>query len=219
MKTVVGVSLLGLLCAGGGSAFAVDNANINARGPAPFTAWDTDGSGGVDKAEFEAMREQRQAAVKAAGRQGRNMDASSPFARIDSNGDGIISQEELAIVQAVRSQSRVAANRGGSRMSKRGGMGNLHHMDAETRQKYDEFLVSTLKLRQDIAAKRVEKGTVMRLAEPDADRAAQLSRELIELRTQLMKQANEAGVPFGDGMRHRGHGGGSKGAGKGHNQR
>ncbi len=215
MKTVVTVSLLGLFCAGSGSVLAADNLNINTRGPAPFAAWDKDGSGGIDKEEFAAMREQRQAAVKEAGRQGRNMVKASPFSRIDSNGDGVISKQEMTAMQA-RYQSKMAVNRGGDGKGKKANMGNRKNMDAETRQKYDEFLISTLALRQEIATKRVEKRTVMRLAKPDADRASQLTRELIELRSQLMEQANEAGVPFGKrAMGHKGNGYGKKGNGLG----
>ncbi len=217
IKTIVAVSLFGLFCAGAGSALAAaDNVNTNMRGPAPFALWDADGSGGIDQQEFKAMRGQRQAAVQAAGRQGRNMNKAVPFAQIDSNGDGVISPQELAVIQAVRFQTRPGTNRSGYGMARKGGMGYHQNMDAETRQKYDEFLIATLALRQEIAAKRVEKRTIMRLVNPDADRAAKLTRESIELRSQLMKQANQAGVPFGrHGMGHKGHGGGKKGHGNG----
>jgi hypothetical protein len=232
MKTVVTLSLVGLFCAGSGVALAADPVNVMPRCPVPFAAWDTDGSGGIDPQEFAAVREQRQAAAQAAGRQGRNMVKASPFSQIDSNSDGVISQEELAVVQAVHRQLRPAVNRGGCdtgwggcntgwggcNTGRLGGMGKHQNMDAETRQKYDKFLVATLALRQDIAAKRMEKRTAMCLAKPDADRAALLTRELIELRCQLMKQADKAGVPFGYGMK-KGHGGWEKGSGNGNYQR
>lgn len=171
-KTIITASLLALFCIGSGYALAADNVDTNKRGPAHFTVWDADGSGGIDQQEFAAMKEKRQAAV----------------------------------------------NRGKHRMSKKGGMGCHQAMDAETRQKYDEFIVSTLALRQDIAAKRVEKITIMHLSEPDADKAGRLTRELIELRSQLMEQASEAGITMGHhGMcpKGKGHGGWKKGKGYG----
>ena len=73
------------------------------------------------------------------------------------------------------------------------------------------FLKETLPLRQTLAAKRIELRTLY--AQPNADQAQvkALTNELIDLRSQLAKKANDAGLPeYGAGY-GRGHGRGFRG--------
>ncbi len=199
------------------------------RGPVPFAAWDTDGSGAIDEQEFNTLREQRQAAVKASGRQGKNMANAPTFAQIDSNGNGQITAEELSVMQQGMGKGRNGSGKAiqqgqgnkqfkgkghyGSRQAMKGKMGPRYQaMDAETRQKYDAFFASTTELRKEMAAKRAEKQAVMRSADPDPDQAAQLTRELLALRSEMKAQAQEAGIEMAPGY-GRGKGYGGKGQG------
>ncbi len=97
------------------STAVIQAATIPATGPIPFSAYDTDGSGGISKREFTAVREQRQAAVKSSGRLGRGMVNAPSFNDIDVDNNGFISSQELTNYQAER--------RSGSGMG-RGGMNN-----------------------------------------------------------------------------------------------
>ena len=77
------------------------------------------------------------------------------------------------------------------------------------------FLKDTLPLRQTLATKGIELRTLY--AQPDADQAkiTALRNELIDLRGQLAKKANDAGLPgYGFGRGHR-RGPGGQGMGYG----
>jgi len=170
-----------------------------ARGPIPFSAWDTDGSGTIDQQEFQAMRQQRQEAIRASGRLGRNMRSAPDFSTIDSDGDGVITPDELAAYQQKRRQGNsVRKGRGmgpGAMFVPGGGL------DEETRNRYTAFFQDTLELRKEIAAKRAEKMAIMRSADPDPEQAANVTRELVELRNRLWTKAREAGISVtGRGM-------------------
>ena len=189
----------GLIIAGnspvrGGSAPC---AGMTAGGaPCPMTgtpgaAMDTDGNGTIDEQEFNAMREKRQA-------------AAPTFAEIDADGDGVVTGEELVAMhqQRMGQQGKMRGHHGmgGAMMGNRAGCpGQQQAMDPETREKYDAFMDATAELRKELAAKRAAKRAVMRSANPDPDQAAQLTRELLELRAQIMAQAEEADVDFGPG--------------------
>ena len=220
-KTLTAAMLVGAFSLTTGLVIAND---LPTRGPVPFTAWDADNSGAIDEQEFNTLREQRQAAVKAGGRQGKNMVNASTFAQIDSDGDGQITAEELSAMQKGKGNKQsMGKGRQGSGKAMQQGLGNkqgmkgkmgprYQAMDAETREKHDAFFASTTELRKEMAAKRAEKQAIMRSAEPDLDQAAQLTRELLELRSQMKVQAQEAGIEMGPGY-GRGKGYGGKGQG------
>jgi hypothetical protein len=210
-KTLTAALIVGAFSLTTGLVFAND---LPTRGPVPFATWDADNSGAIDEQEFNALREQRQAAVKASGRQGKNMANASTFAQIDSNGDGQISDEELSAMQQRRGNKQsMGKGHHGSRQAMKGKMGPRYQaMDAETRKKYDAFFASTSELRKEMAAKRAEKQAVMRSADPDPDQAAQLTRELLALRSQMKTQAQEAGIEMAPGSgRGKGHSGKGQG--------
>ncbi len=225
MKTLATAAMiLGTLGLTAGLVTANTAAN---RGPAPFATWDADGNGTVDEQEFNTMREQRQSEMKSRGRVGRNMANAPAFAQIDTDGDGLITADELTAVQQNRGsrtgmgnhhgrgqgkmQGQACINNGmgcgqhGKGQAMTGTMGQRYQaMNAETREKYDAFFAATTELRKEMMVKRAEKQAVMRSTNPDPDQAAQLTRELLELRGQMMARAEEAGVSIGPGA---GHGG------------
>ena len=215
-KTLTTAMILGTICLSGGLLLASELPN---RGPLPFASWDKDGNGSIDQQEFETVRQQRQAAMKAGGQMGRNMASAPAFSRIDTDGNGLISAEELTAIQGKQIRYNGKGQAGNKRNMAMGrghhgnkqGMGNgkgmgYQAMDAETREKYDAFFSATTELRAEIMAKRTAKQAVMRSANPDPDQAAQLTRELLELRAQMRAQADTAGVEIAQGRSNR-HGG------------
>jgi hypothetical protein len=214
-KVMTTAMIFGIICLGTGLATATEK---SAQGPVPFATWDADGNGTVDEQEFTAIREQRQAAVKSSGRMGMNMTSAPSFADIDTNGDGLLTAEEFTYMQQDRQSLHQGKGQGKHRkgqMNNCSSMGGKHHgagkamsgemgqryqdMDAETREKHDAFRAATADLRKEMAAKRAEKQAVMHAVNPDPEQAAQLTREMLELRGQLMAQAEEAGIKMGQG--------------------
>ncbi len=231
-KTLTAVLIVGAFSLTTGLAIAED---LPTRGPVPFSSWDADGNGTIDEQEFNTMREKRQAAVKADGRRGKNMANAPAFARIDTDGDGKITAEELsARQQKYGNRQFMGKGRHGSGKGMQQGQGNRqsmgkgHHgngqammgtmgsryqaMDAETKAKYDVFFAATSELRKEMAAKRAAKMAVMRSTNPDPEQAAQLARELFDLRSQMRIKAQEAGIDIGYGFGHN-HGFHGKGPG------
>jgi hypothetical protein len=102
-RTVITAMVIGVLSVGAGY---VQAAGGNGRGPASFSSYDTDGSGGISEQELNALREQRQAAAKAAGGMGRGMQNVPSFGDIDKNHDGEISAGELQEMQSARGMGR-----------------------------------------------------------------------------------------------------------------
>ncbi len=207
-KTLTAAMILGAI--GLGALMASAATTTAGPGPVPFSAWDSDGNGTIDQQEFNAMRQQRQEAMQAGGRLGRNMAAAPTFAQIDTDGNGLITAGELTAMQQNRWHNRQAMgphHGGGQGMT--GAMGPRYQtMDPETRARHDAFLADTEEIRRAIAAKRAEKQALMRSTNPDPERAAQLTRELLNLRSQMMTKADEAGIAFGPGSGHGyGHGG------------
>jgi zinc resistance-associated protein len=155
-------------------------------GGGPCAAMDTDGNGSVDEQEFNTMREQRMAAMPT-------------FAELDTDGDGVVTGEEMAAMHQERMGKR-GKGRGHHGMMGNKGMGcqgqGQQAMDPETQEKHDAFMAATVELRKELAVKRAEKRAVMLSVNPDPDQAAQLTRDLLELRGQMMAQAEEAGVDF-----------------------
>ncbi len=201
-------ALFGVLSLTGGLVIAND---LPRRGPIPFTAWDADGSGTIEEQEFNAVRERRQTTMKTDGRMGGNMVGMPTFAEVDRDADGGITAEELTAMQQGRASIRAMGrghNGAGCAMKQNRGSG-YQAMDEETRLKHEEFLTDTTELRAALAAKRAEKRAVMHSQNPDPDQAAQLTRELLELRNRMMARAEEAGIEYGPG----------NGRGCGHNPR
>ena len=99
MKRLAGIAVFSVLAAGLVTAVAVAQ-NAPRPGPMPFSALDINKDGVVSKAEFEKARAKRRAAMKAAGRLGRNQAFAPSFEKIDANGDGVISKEEFVKFRA-----------------------------------------------------------------------------------------------------------------------
>jgi hypothetical protein len=76
------------------------------RGPAAFSAMDSDGDGAISAAEHAAFRAERIAANAAAGRALRNVGNAPAFEDIDANGDGELSQAELGDFRSARMAAR-----------------------------------------------------------------------------------------------------------------
>jgi len=88
------------------SAALVQAGNVTARGPVSFATYDADGNGAISEQEFNTIREQRQAAVRASGRMGQGMANAPSFADTDTDRDGQISAQELQSMQASRRMGR-----------------------------------------------------------------------------------------------------------------
>ncbi len=101
------------------------------------------------------------------------------------------------------------------------GMGHGHgrgysaltpEQQTEVDQAHAAFMNETLKLRQEIAAKRTELSTLYAQPNPDQAKIKALSDEMVDLHAQLAKKRNEyaAKLPAGSfrGMGGRGMGGG-----------
>jgi len=187
-KALTTAMIFGALTLGAGLVIA--NTYHKPHGGSSCAAMDTDGNGSIDEQEFNTMRQQRQ-------------DAAPTFAQIDTNGDGLISTDEMAAMHQEQLEKRGKGRHGHHGMGSHGMMGNKpckHQvMDAETQKKHDAFMAATIELRKELAVKRAEKRAVMQAASPDPEQAAQLTRELLELRALMMAQAEEAGVDFGPG--------------------
>ena len=82
------------------------------------------------------------------------------------------------------------------------GQGYGYQLDEETAQARDKFLSETTELRKKMHAKRTELNAVLSSETPDEKKAARLSEELFDLREQMRKRADEAGLSkkgFGPG--------------------
>jgi len=76
-------------------------------------------------------------------------------------------------------------------------------MSEETLKAREKFFNETKELRKKMFSKRTELDAVMSGEKPDAQKAAKLSEELFDLRTQMHKKAQEAGLAqagFGPGF-------------------
>ena len=207
-KLFTATMILAAISLSGGLMIAHGNPMMHGGTP-PCTAMDTDGNGSIDQQEFDAFREQRM--------------ANAPkFSEIDTNGDGVITPDEMVAMHLTRFGGKGMGagyhSRPGCMMGQMAGGPGYQAMDEETKAKYDAFMTDTVELRKEIAVKRAEKRAVMRSQNPDPDQAAQLTRELLELRAQMMAKADEAGVDFGPGRGCAGGRMGMMGAGPGHRQ-
>jgi len=206
-KTLTAAMICGALTLSAGLVIA--NNHPMSGGNAPCAGMDTDGDGSINEQEFNTIREQRLA----------NMPT---FADIDTDGDGQISAKERTAIHQEKRNKRGPAHHGMGMMGGPKGMDGMGHgyknMDPETKEKHDAYMEATADLRKEIAVKRAEKRAVMMGTDPDPEQAAQLTRELLELRSQMMVIAEESGVDFGPGCQNNrgckgrgcGHGGGPR---------
>jgi len=214
MKKTLSAALLSTVI--GLSASMVSAYDLPMRGPIPFATWDANGNGTIEEQEFNTVREQRQEMMKSSGFMGRNMAGAPTFTQLDRDSDSMVTEEELTAMQQEGRWANRGIGRGhhGAGYNKQGNMMPRYQaMDDADKEKYDAFFATTTDLRNEIMIKRAEKQALMRSTNPDPDQAAQLTRDLIELRGQMMAQAEEAGVEMGQGRAHgyghggRGHGG------------
>lgn len=197
--TLTTAVLIGALSLGGGLVIAND---LSARGPIPFATWDADGNGTIEEQEYNAIREQRLTTPQTDDRMGRNMASTPTFAEVDNDDDGRITPEELTVMQEGRAGVLGRGHKGtGCAMQRNRGPG-YQTMDEETRLKHETFFAGTTDLRTEIAAKRAEQRAVMHAADPNPEQVAQLTRELLELRSRMMARAEEAGIEDGPGNGH-----------------
>ncbi len=211
-KTLTTAILVSAITLSAGMVIAYD---METRGPIPFDTWDVDGSGTIEEQEFNTIRAQRMEMMQDTAHMGRNAACALTFARIDADDDGRITAEELTAMQQAQAMKRpMGINHHGPDSGMQGNMGLRYQtMDAETKVKYDAFFADTTELRKEIMVKRAEKRAVMHSTNPDQDQAAQLTRELLELRSQMMVKAEEAGIDYGPGNGQGcGHGGKRHGA-------
>ena len=71
--------------------------------------------------------------------------------------------------------------------------------DPATQKAQEKFFKETTELRREMTAKRAEMYALMHGTNPDGQKAAKLSEEMFELREQLRKKAEAAGLPAGMG--------------------
>ena len=102
----------------------VQSAEIPERGPIPFAAYDRDGNGRIDAAEFNAVRGERMATLAAQRRPMSGADEAPGFTTFDTNGDGQLSPEELAAGERAQMEKRRVGGWGQGRGMGPGGAGN-----------------------------------------------------------------------------------------------
>lgn len=85
--------------------------SIPARGPLPFSAFDTDKNGFISEQEFNDAHARRMAARGAAAVTRQGMDSASLFPKWDTNSDKQLSPEELRAGQAAGRGQRMGKSR------------------------------------------------------------------------------------------------------------
>ena len=80
--------------------------DLSDRGPVPFSTYDTDGNGIINKGEFNSLKEKRMNQKENQGRLLKNAYMSPAFEDVDRDKDGEISKDELKIHQEIRLQDR-----------------------------------------------------------------------------------------------------------------
>ena len=108
MKIINKTVSLGLMIAVASviSPLSVQSEELPARGPIPFSAFDTDGSGFITQEEFDTVRAQRMAEKAADGRAMRGAADAPSFSDFDKNADGQLSPDELAAGQQAQMEKR-----------------------------------------------------------------------------------------------------------------
>lgn len=82
------------------------SAEIPARGPIPFAAYDKDSNGLISEEEFNTVRGERMSSRAAEGRPMRGAASAPLFSEFDTNGDGQLTQEELTEGQKAQMEKR-----------------------------------------------------------------------------------------------------------------
>jgi len=77
------------------------------------------------------------------------------------------------------------------------GPGYGQQLDEETLKAREKFFTETTELRKKMFSKRTELDAVLSGEKPDEKKAAKLSEELFDLRDQMHKKAQEAGIARG----------------------
>jgi Spy/CpxP family protein refolding chaperone len=95
------------------------------------------------------------------------------------------------------------------------GQGQGQQMSEETLKAREKFFNETTELRKKMVSKKTELDAVMSGGKPDEKKAARLSEELFDLRGQMQKKAQDAGLAQA-GL---GCGGPGMGMGSGHQRR
>ena len=108
-RLLASAALLCVLGAGAAASGLAWAQPMPGRGPVPFGAIDQNNDGAISAQEFNAHREQRQAARAAQGRYMRHAGKAPRFEDWDQDGNGLLSPQELAQGQ----QERLAARRPG----------------------------------------------------------------------------------------------------------
>ncbi len=72
------------------------------------------------------------------------------------------------------------------------GLCQFHNVDLDTVKKFQK---ETLPLRDELITKKIELRKEFSKANPDRDYIAALQKEIIDIKTQIGKKADEAGVP------------------------
>ena len=107
------------------SPLSAQSQELPARGPIPFSAFDTDGSGFITQEEFDTVRAQRMAEKAADGRAMRGAASAPSFSDFDKNADGQLSPDELAAGQQAQMEKRRSMGSGmGQGQGQGRGMGN-----------------------------------------------------------------------------------------------
>ena len=80
--------------------------SIPMRGPIPFSAYDKNANGTIEKSEFYQIRDERIKAREDSGRPMRNAANAPEFSEFDANSDGKLTPQELKAGQDARMQNR-----------------------------------------------------------------------------------------------------------------
>ncbi len=133
-------SIVTILLSGTTLLVAAQSPGYLQRGPAPFEAYDRDGSGTVTAEEFSAFRNERRTVRAAEGRPMRQAATAPAFEQSDLNSDGVLSRDEMTLLRQQRI-SKQPAGRGPGMSPERGaGMGRNMPTFAEFDLNGDGFM-------------------------------------------------------------------------------